>query len=253
MVSSSPVTLISQLLLLPTSLLLLIAVASLLLHRRRLLAGWVVIIVGIGGMLVLSMPFTAQRLIHTLETFAPASPTDLEQAQAIVVLGGGSEQDQPEYAADSLNGYTLERIRYAAFLYQRHGLPILVTGGSPLGGEAEGWIMKRELETLFNVPVRWLETESNNTAQNAQFSWTILQQAGVSKIALVTHSWHMPRAKVAFERAGYTVVPAPTSFQTTPVPGVLKYVPQTHYLDMSNTALREWLGLWWYALRHKYG
>lgn len=248
MVSSSPVTLISQLLLLPTSLLLLITVGGLLLHRRRLLAGWAVIIAGIGGMLVLSMPFTAQRLIHTLQIYAPASFTDLEQVQALVVLGGGSEQNQPEYAGDALNGYTLERIRYAAFLYQRHDLPILVTGGSPLGGEAEGWIMKRELETLFNVPVRWLETESNNTAQNAQFSWPILQQAGVDRIALVTHAWHMPRAKAAFERAGFTVVPAPTSFQTTAVAGVMKFIPQAHYLDMSNTALREWLGLWWYAL-----
>ena len=253
MVSSGPITLVSQLILLPASLLLLIAAGCALLHKRRFLAGWAVVIAGIGGMLALSMPITAQRLIHTLETYAPVSPAALEQAQALVVLGGGSEQGQPEYAADALNGYTLERIRYAAFLYQRHDLPILVTGGSPLGGEAEGWVMKRELETLFNVPVRWLETESNNTAQNAKFSRGILQQAGVDRIALVTHAWHMPRAKAAFERAGFTVVPAPTSFQTTAVAGVMKFIPQTYYLNMSNIALREWLGLWWYELDHRYG
>ena len=251
--SSSLVTPLSQFLLLPIGLLLLIVAGCILLHKRCSRAGWTLTIVGIGSMLALSMPITAQRLMHTLEVYAPASPTDLEQAQALVVLGNGIEQDQPEYAADALNGYTLERIRYAAFLYQRHDLPILVTGGSPLGGEAEGWVMKRELETLFSVPVRWLETESNNTAQNAEFSRRILQQAGVDRIALVTHAWHMPRAKAAFERAGFTVVPAPTSFQTTAMPGVMKFVPQAHYLDMSNIALREWLGLWWYALRHRLG
>jgi len=37
------------------------------------------------------------------------------------------------------------------------------------------------------------------------------------------------------------------------MPGVMKFVPQAHYLDMSNIALREWLGLWWYALRHRLG
>lgn len=222
-----------------------------LLHIRLIIVGWIFAIVSLGSLVTLSMPFTAQRLIHTLEVYAPASPADLEQAQALVVLGGGIEQNQPEYAADALNGYTLERIRYAAFLYQRHDLPILVTGGSPLGGEAEAWVMKRELETLFNVPVRWLETKSNNTAQNAEFSRRILQQAGVDRIALVTHAWHMPRAKAAFERAGFAVVPAPTSFQTTAVAGVLGFVPQAYYLNMSNIALREWLGLWWYAARHR--
>src|SRR5690606_24989698 len=149
----------------------------------------------------------------------------------------------------TLNGATLERIRYAAFLYDQHDLPILVTGGSPSGGEAEGWVMKRELETLFNTPVRWLAVKSNNTAENAALSRDILQEDGVHTIALVTHAWHMPRAKRAFENVGLTVIPAPTVFYRTDVTGAMNFIPQADYLSLSNTALREWIGMAWYRLR----
>ncbi|UYO93960.1 YdcF family protein [Pollutimonas sp. M17] len=170
------------------------------------------------------MPFTSLRLIRSLEVYPAVDPAVLEQARAVVVLGGGISHDQPEYAADVSSRATLERLRYAAFLYNQHDLPILVTGGNPSGGEAEGWVMKRELESLFNVPVRWLETQSDNTAENAEFSRAILQADGVDTIALVTHAWHMPRAKRVFEQAGFTVVPAPTGFHTVDMKGIMNFI-----------------------------
>src|SRR3546814_13157363 len=115
------------------------------------------------------MPFTSLRLIRTLEVYPAVDPAALVQAKAIVVLGGGISHDQPEYAASVSSSATLDRLRYAAFLYNHHEVPIMVTAGHPSGGEAEGWVMKREPESLFNVPVRWLETESRNTAENAAF------------------------------------------------------------------------------------
>lgn len=204
---------------------------------------------GIGLLAVLSMPFTSLRLIRSLEVYPAVDPAVLGQARAVVVLGGGISHDQPEYAADVSSRATLERLRYAAFLYNQHDLPILVTGGNPSGGEAEGWVMKRELESLFNVPVRWLETQSDNTAENAEFSRAILQADGVDTIALVTHAWHMPRAKRMFEQAGFTVVPAPTGFHTVDMKGIMNFIPQTSYLNLSNIAIREWVGMAWYGLR----
>ena len=65
------------------------------------------------------------------------------------------------------------------------------------------------------MPVRWVEAQSLSTYENAQLSTRMLQQAGIGKIYLVTHAWHMPRATSAFEAAGMQVVPAPTRFATT--------------------------------------
>lgn len=150
---------ISQVILLPTSILALLVLGCLLLWHCYRRSGLALILISVGVLAVLSMPFTALHLIRTLQTYPAANPAALAQAQAIVVLGGGISHDQPEYAADASSATTLERLRYAAFLYNQHELPILVTGGTPSGGEAEGWVMKRELESLFNVPVRWLEVE----------------------------------------------------------------------------------------------
>ncbi|MGB3290131.1 MAG: YdcF family protein [Burkholderiaceae bacterium] len=242
-------SLLSQVVLLPGSLLLLLLTGCVLLWSRYRRSGSAAITLGIVTLAVLGMPFTAMHLIRTLEVYPAVSPSDLAQARAIVVLGGGIDHNQPEYAADVSNGFTLERLRYAAFLHNHHDLPILVTGGNPSGGEAEGWVMKRELESLFNVPVRWLEVESNNTAENAALSWKMLQADGVSTIALVTHAWHMPRAKRVFEQAGFTVIPAPTGFHTVDMKGAMNFIPQARYLNLSNIAIREWVGMGWYGLR----
>jgi len=97
--------------------------------------------------------------------------------------------------------------------------------------------------------VRWLETESDNPAENAAFSRKTLQVDGVNTIALVTHAWHMPRAKRVFEQAGFTVIPAPTGFHTVGMKGIMNFIPQANYLNLSNIAIREWVGMGWYAMR----
>lgn len=239
---------LSQVILLPGLLLLFIALASLALASRFRRSGWLLLAIGVGGLAILSMPVTAHKMIRTLEHSA-VEPAAVAKAQAIVVLSGGILQSQPEYASDVSNSATLERMRYAAFLYHQHELPVLVTGGSTSGGEPEGWVMKRELETIFSVPVHWVESDSVNTAENALFSRNILEPLGVNTIALITHAWHMPRAKQAFERAGFTVIAAPTVFHIEPVKGIMNVIPQAEYFKLANTALHEWVGMVWYRMR----
>lgn len=243
-------TIVSQAILLPGSLILLMIAGCLLLASRFRRSGWVLLITGIGSLGVLSMPFTAHTMIRALEQQSTAlDPRNMAKAQAVVVLGGGSRHKQPEYANDMSSAATLERLRYATFLYNQYEVPILVSGGSPRGGEPEAWVMKRELETLFDVPVRWVEAKSANTEANAQLSWKMLSTEGITTIALVTHTWHMPRAKQAFERAGFTVIAAPTVFHVESLKGIANFLPQASYLELANTALREWVGMLWYR-RH---
>lgn len=239
-------SIISQIALLPTFLILIMAVACLLIAARLRRLGWTLLLTSITALAALSTPITAHHMMRSLETHPPINPSNLTTVQAIVVLGGGINPSQPEYASDMTNSGTLMRLRYAAFLNREHDLPILVSGGNPSGGEPEAWVMKRELETFFEVPVRWVEPKSTNTAENAKFSREVVQAAGIDTIALVTHAWHMRRATWAFEQSGFTVVPAPTIFHVESVRGIMNFIPQASYLAMANTALREWIGMLWY-------
>jgi uncharacterized SAM-binding protein YcdF (DUF218 family) len=232
----------------PLNLIILGGVGCLLLKRARLLAT-VFISASLVLLFLLSTPMVSDRLIAWLERdYAPLNKGS--KAEAIVVLGAGRYFEVPEYDGDTVDALALERLRYAARLYKATGRPILVTGGMPgCEGESEGELMKAALEQDFGVPVRWAETSSNNTMENARFSHDILSPHGIRRIYLVTHAWHMPRAELAFRKAGFDVVPAGTLLTLPEGIGLFDLLPQPKGLLMSYYALHEMLGLVWYRLR----
>ena len=52
----------------------------------------------------------------------------------------------------------------------------------------------------------------------------------MQQIYLVTHAWHMPRAQLAFEHAGFSVIPAPTGYTTRFELTVLDFLPDADAL-----------------------
>ena len=158
--------------------------------------------------------------------------------------------DSAEYGSDTLNGISLERLRYAAFLHRASGLPILATGGKPGGGQlAEGRIMQHVLHTEYGLPTRWVEDAALTTWDNARLSAPPLKQAGVEHIVLVTHAWHLRRAVPLFEAQGLIVIPAGIQFSSTRLDSILDVLPTPAGLRDSTFALHEWLGILWYKLR----
>lgn len=229
-------------LVLPPAGLLLLALFGLWLARRHPRSGRGLAAFAVLALLALSMPPVADGLSGSHEFHAPIADADLATAEAIVVLGGGNYRDAPEYGGDTVAGGTLERVRYGLHLHRRSGLPILVTGGAPMGGRPEGETMKEVMERDFGATVKWTETESRDTAENAVYSARILKAAGVGRIALVSHAFHLPRAIPLFEAQGLAVVAAPMGFRKRPPSGPAGLLPSVVALGQSSDALREWLG-----------
>ena len=175
----------------------------------------------VGGALILfyilCTPAGADLLVAPLENLTtPLRAGSEAGAGAIVVLAAGRLNNAPEYAGASIPDYiALARLRYAARLQHATGLPLLVTGGNrskraPFISKAEE--MALALREDFRTPVQWVESYSENTAENAGKSAKILHDEHIERILLVTDAMHMPRAERMFAATGLKVVPAPTMF-----------------------------------------
>lgn len=237
-------------LLLPPSCLLIVMAAGVLLLRRDHAWGIALIAVSWVGLYALSMPVVATRLLQSLEE-PYSDPVSTKSGDAIVILGGGMYHRAPEYGArDTVTAQVLARLRYGAHLHRALNKPVLVTGGSPRGERTpEAEAMKRVLEDEYQVPVRWIERASTNTTENATFTFRLVHDAGVKTVYLVTHAWHMTRARESFELAGFTVIPAPTVFKTEGPRTVVDYLPDARALENSSIYVHEAIGRVWYRMK----
>lgn len=236
--------------LLPPLVLVIVLGAGLAVQRRNPRLATSLILLATAALYGLSTPWASGLLLKSLEISGPIHPTELETADAIVLLAGGSYYDTPEYVGDTLNAISLERLRYAVRLHRASGLPILVTGGIPDSGAlAEGRILQQVLQSEYDIAPRWVEDAARTTWDNARLSAPLLKQAGIRRIALTTHAWHLRRAVPLFESQGFDVIPAGTRFARSNINSLFDLLPSANGLRDSSFALHEWLGILWYKLR----
>jgi uncharacterized SAM-binding protein YcdF (DUF218 family) len=208
-----------------------------------------VIVLALVALYALSTQYVADALLHELEPPA-RDPLADRSGEAIIVLGAGTYFGAPEYGSDTVSAEGLVRLRYAAHLHRATGKPILTTGGSPEGASAgEATQMKAVLNRDFQVPVAWIEDRSRTTLENARQTYKILSAAGLRTIYVVTHAWHMPRAKLAFENAGFAVIPAATGYTTRFRLTALDFLPEASALLDSSRFFHEVIGIAWYQLQ----
>lgn len=242
-------------LLLPPAGPMLLALAGIALSLRFRVTGAVVGTLGVGMLWLLSCNAVALALTHRLlpqvETISSA---ELQQVQAVVVLGGGVLPLAAEYGTlPQPSANTMARTRYGAGLARRGRKPLAFSGG--IGWAATGALAVTEASTAQRiasqqgVTVRWSDDQARDTGENARRMAELLQRDGIKRIALVTDPWHMPRASHAFQRAGFDVTPAPTTVPLRQERSLLEWLPSSHGLTTSRQALREWLALHWTALR----
>jgi uncharacterized SAM-binding protein YcdF (DUF218 family) len=261
---------IAETFLTPPGIVIVLLILTLLAYFRKHWLGTGMLVLSIIILVAMSLPRTGQVLLGDLQGFARPpelvpmadsgpqasvyAPKDSlkDPPQAIVVLGAKRTPEAPEYDfQDTLGPAGLERVRYGAYLQHKTRVPILVSGGSP-GGEtvSEAAIMKAVLEDEFKTSVKWVESQSRNTMENARFSQALLAEARIKHVYLVTHAWHMRRAARAFESVGIQVTPAPTGFQalTRGERTLGADLPSSWGMHLTSLAIRERLSSYWASL-----
>jgi uncharacterized SAM-binding protein YcdF (DUF218 family) len=238
---------VATFLLVPPINLLLLALAGFALRRWRI--GRFLCGLGLVGLLVLSVPVVNQLLFLGIEEVA-GPPAGSPPPAVIVILSADINKSSDSPGSAGVGFLTLERIRAGAALERATGLPVLVSGGMVTGSrESLAALMTESLGADFSVPVRWQESTSRTTWENAANSAAILQAAGIRSVFLVTHAWHMRRALIAFRHFGITAMPAPVPFSRRLDLSRSEFVPSAGAWVDSYYALHEWIGCIWYALR----
>jgi uncharacterized SAM-binding protein YcdF (DUF218 family) len=188
---------------------------------------------------------------------AQGRSSNRKDAVAIVVLGSGVEAYAPEYGTSNLTASSLERLRYGVWLGRETDWPVAFSGGLGWGNRAasdraaqtsEAEVAARVAKHEFGRPLRWTETESRDTRENAVHSLALLHADGVRHVVIVTHGWQMSRARARFDAEAAARYPdlridtAPIGLATDAESGVLAWLPSSGGFQRVRLVLREWLG-----------
>ncbi|HEX7441955.1 MAG TPA: YdcF family protein, partial [Caldimonas sp.] len=97
----------------------------------------------------------------------------------------------------------------------------------------------------FGRPLKWVEDSSRDTRENAALSIAMLKPAGIDRIVLVTHGWHMQRALRAFGEAaaGVRIEAAPMGLAKGVEARSLLWVPTSSGFSEMRNVLHEFVGL----------
>ncbi len=192
-------------------------------------------------------------------------PGEIPAADAIVLLGGGTEPAAYPRTRVEINGAG-DRVLYAASLYKAGKAPqILLSGGDIAWLNAGASTPAEEMASLLTeigVPesALLLENESQNTYENAVKAAEMLGEAEKKRILLVTSAIHMPRAVGLFEKQGFEVIPLPVDYSVTEnkpagdqtgelIASIMDVLPSASSLMLTTNALKEYLGMLVYHLQ----
>ncbi len=244
-------------LILPPSINFILLLLSLVLLKKYRLLSLILAFLSITSLFLLSLNPVASYLVTSLETEKALTQEQIKQLQnspptsrAIVVLGAGRLHKAPEYGEiDTLNAQSLERVNYAAWLQKKLDAPVLLSGGTP-NNEAtpEAVLMNQVMMSRFNIAPKWIESNSSNLLQSAQFSAIMLKHAQIDEVILVTHAWQTAIAKQQFINNELKVISAPISFYLSNTQSPQNNFPSAKALGQSSDAIQARLKNWWLSL-----
>ncbi len=195
-------------------------------------------VVGLLAITVPSLPLTEGALVSALERSATDTRRPGVRYDAVVVLGGMFRSPAPGEPLILADG--ADRLALAFDVLSREEARFaILSGGAPLGGEAEARAMQRQLLAWGIAPDRLLlEERSFNTRQNALFTRELADERGLGSLLIVTSAFHMLRAEECFAAVGLTVDTLPADRRAHPGTG-LGLRPSGDSLAGSEAMLRE--------------
>ena len=153
-------------------------------------------------------------------------------ADVAVVLGARV------YADGRLSDALADRVRTACQLYRDGLVGRLVFSGGPGDGAIHETEAMQRMALQLGVKAEdvWLDREGLNTRATVRNTEKLFRQWHASRVLVVSHAYHLPRIKLAYQRDGWDVLTVPAK--------------ETYLLrQMPYNMAREVAALWVYYLR----
>lgn len=168
-----------------------------------------------------------------------------DKRNAIVLLGAGTEKIVSTGLIEP-GIFSYGRIVEAAILYNdcrktEANCKIIVSGGDPQhNGSSEASVYK---STLIQIGVDatdiFLESDSKNTWQNAQFTSVMLRQYDANRVFLVSSSVHLRRSMLYFTHFGIDPIPVRADYLRV----ILSLLPLSYNLEIMDFTIHEYGGI----------
>jgi len=224
-------------------LLLIVASAAILAALKFKRSSGVLYIVAIVAFLLFGSGAPARWLLGNLEDGLQVRNEQWGMANAIVLLGAGSEMtDQgPELASFSYGRLVKAFELYRSCKARSEDCRIVSTGGDPMGyGKSEAELYAEALERLGAARADLIvEGRSLNTWQNAQFTAEILAGQQPDRVVIVTSGLHVRRSLLYFSHFGVHALGVRADYARPRV----TLLPQAYSILMADLALHEYLGV----------
>lgn len=183
------------------------------------------------------------------EEYHYANLDELPQADAILVLGGGTLQNGEWVELSD----PADRVFNGARLFKAGKSPaVVVTSGGGFSNRPHSLAMSSFLQEL-GVPKENIieESQAENTYQHTQYLKPIFEERGIKSVILVTSAWHMRRSIAVFESNmdGLEIVPFPVDSLRGKYNSLLDYLPTAQGLYKSSIIFKEYIGYIVYDVR----
>lgn len=196
--------------------------------------------------LVFAFPVCAKTLAIPIIQQQP-SITQLRIFDPDVILVPTAGASQSIHGIWTVSENTLSRADLASRIQVQFGIPVIVSGGDPVGaGVSEATLVTRQ-NVVKLAPVI-LENKATNTAESAIGFARLLKEHGFSRPLLITDSMHMSRMQASLRRydvhaMGYAV----KTYFDDPVHW-RDFLPGTGAYSVANQIIRTYGGLVYYLV-----
>ena len=239
-------------LILPLPLLIFLIIATVFfLWRKRQNISKSFLVITVGWLLLISIPFLPNMLVIELEdrytTFSVTSLINNQQPVNILVLGAGHSDDQRFPANDNLAEPALVRLSEGIRIHRLiPGSFIVASASGYKNGITQAEVTRNAAILLGVDPSRIkMQKKPENTKQEASEYKRMF--GDTAQLILVTSAIHMPRAMKLFRKVGLNPLPAPTNH-------LIKkgkhrdfgwWMPSSGNIRKMESAVHEYVGLVW--------